>query len=116
MLSITGDQIQRLDDASYGRFEQRCVEFLRERFPELDAYASEPDLLASVRAGIASARFRGLQNGDDVVLYLYLRQLLGAGFDTGETPIGAAMNDASLAPSARVARAAELAAAQSEAA
>ena len=64
--------------------------------------------LSSVRAGIASARFQGLQSEDDVVLYLYLRQLLGAGFDArADTPVGLAMSDATLAPAARLQLAAE---------
>ncbi|MDD5296865.1 MAG: hypothetical protein PHU46_08135 [Rhodocyclaceae bacterium] len=78
-------------------FEQRCVQFLREEFPENAAMSGPRRELEAVRAGIQCAFLRDIRAEKDVVKYLYLRQLLGADFDTHPASggVSAILNDAS---------------------
>ena len=105
-LSVKSAQLDSVGDMQFAKFEQRCVDFLREHFPQLTAMTNPVRELESVRTGIQCGNFRGFTSEQDIVKYLYLRQLLGAGFEiSGTGSVAAIINDQSIPPEERLDRA-----------
>jgi len=82
MFTVRQFTMDALERHQLEAFERRCVKFLRDEFPENAAMCGPEEELAAVRAGIQSAFFRDISAERDVVKYLYLRQMLGADFDS----------------------------------
>jgi hypothetical protein len=102
-LSIRQAQLDSVGDIHLAKFEQSCLDFLREHFPQLAVMSSPAQELESVRSGIKSGILRGFSTEQDIVKYLYLRQLLGAGFDeNNKNWVAAIINDQNTPPEERL--------------
>ena len=110
-LSVKSAQLDSVGDVQFAKFEQRCMDFLREHFPQLAGMTSPARELDSVRSGIQCGNFRGFSSEQDIVKYLYLRQLLGAGFDvSGTGGVAAIINNQNIPHEERLDRAMDAAA------
>ncbi len=105
MFEFNPQMMDQIGSIQFDQFEKKCLGFLRENFPELEAIKDSPQELESVRGGIQMAGFRGFTEEADIAQYLYLRQLLGEAFDVGSNPISKCLHDYSVAPSQRISHA-----------
>lgn len=112
MLTLSPAQIDHLASRKLDLFEQRCLVYLAEQFPERAVLVEPEEALADVRLGIESASLCGCRTEGETVKFLYLRVLCGAHFDLdpANRPFFTVMNDGSLAIDERLDRALELAA------
>lgn len=81
MLTIREAQVQRLEQVQMLSFEERCLEFICEQFPEQLAMSGEEVMRERMRADIQRAFLQEISDEADVMKYLYLTNLLGADFD-----------------------------------
>lgn len=102
MIAFNQNQIDSLTSSREAQFEKRCVAFLREHFPHLASMSDTAGELAAVQAGIQFAGFRSFTSEVDIIKYLYLRQLLGAGFDASGNCLSVLINDHTLSTTERL--------------
>lgn len=81
MLTIREAQMQHLEQEQMLSFEQRCLEFIGDQFPEQLAMSGEEVMRERIRADIQRAFMQEISDEADVMKYLYLTNLLGADFD-----------------------------------
>lgn len=81
MLTIRRAQMQSLEAVQMRDFEDRCLAFINEQFPEQLAMSDEEALRDRIRADIQRAFIQDINYEPDVMKYLYLSNLLGANFD-----------------------------------
>jgi hypothetical protein len=81
MIRITDDQLDRMQTGQFGQFELRCQQFLRDEFPEIEVMSTPEQEMQAIRSGIYDAQFSDCRSEQDITGFLYLRQLLGAGFE-----------------------------------
>ncbi len=81
MIRITPDELDRMQTGKFGQFELRCQQFLRDEFPQIELMSTPDQELQAIRSGIYAAQFADCRSEQDIIGFLYLRQLLGAGFE-----------------------------------
>jgi hypothetical protein len=108
MFVFSPQTMDQIGSERFDQFEKKCIDFLRDQFPELMAIEGSLQELEAVRSGIQLAGFRGFSDEVDIAQFLYLRQLLGSGFDASDNPVGKCLNDLSLPASERMDRAMDL--------
>jgi hypothetical protein len=64
------------------RFEERMATHLRQTFPEPTAGMPQDELIALIRAGIATAGSYGLEYEDEIERYLDYMMIYGRAFDS----------------------------------
>ena len=92
----------QLNQAELDEFEARCQAYLREQFPQISMLSDPAKEVDALRAGIQVAGFRGFTTEVEIVKYLYLRQLLGAGFDASSNSVADILNNLNHEPEARL--------------
>jgi hypothetical protein len=108
MFVFNPQMMEQIGSVQFDQFERKCLDFLRDHFPELEVNKGSPQELEAVRSGIQMAGFRGFTEEADIAQYLYLRQLLGSGFDAGSNPVSQCLHDYNIPASERIERAMEL--------
>ncbi len=78
---IRKEQMTALSLGTEERFGDRLVAFLRQEFPEAAAQPLQ-ELKAAVQQQDTKARQYGLDNGQDIAVYVVTAWLLGEDFDT----------------------------------
>ena len=81
MLMIRETQVNRLESVQQASFEDRCLAFLTQQFPEQVAMSGEARIRERIRADTQRAFAQDITNEPDVMKYLYLTNLLGGDFD-----------------------------------
>jgi hypothetical protein len=74
-------QMDSLAIAVVTSFEDRCVAFVCEQFPEYLALFGEEGVRRTVRAQMQRGNLIGLETERDIIKYVYLSQVLGDDFD-----------------------------------
>ncbi|MCX8063179.1 MAG: hypothetical protein N3D16_11415, partial [Anaerolineales bacterium] len=81
MITIRQEQMHCLEEAQKYSFEERCLAFLSEQFPEQIAMFGENRMREQIHADIQRAFIQGIIDEPAVMKYLYLSNLLGSDFD-----------------------------------
>jgi len=82
MLKIRKTQMDSLSEAMLKQFEDRMVTHLRSACPEQTHDMPEPELRATIHAGIESAEKYGITSEVDIRRYLECVMVYGPNFDT----------------------------------
>jgi hypothetical protein len=82
LLVLRRAQIQAFERYVLRQFESSTRAVLRERWPERCAALGDDGLLAAIHDGIRHARRHGIASPPDVRTFIFLRFLLGDGFDS----------------------------------
>ena len=108
VLVVDERMIETFQLKMYADFEQQCLDFLHEHFPEFAITADRVCEFDSVRTGIQCSVQSGFITEVEIAKFLYLRQLLGHGFEhsPGASQV---LADARLDPEARLNRVLDLA-------
>jgi hypothetical protein len=106
MIRITPEQLDSMQTGQFGQFELRCQQFLHDEFPQMELMSSPEQEMQSIRSGIHAAQFADCRSEQDIVGFLYLRQLLGAGFESSvrNTVVSQIFQDQHLDISERIAQ------------
>lgn len=81
MLVIRRAQMQELERYVLRQFETDTRIALKERWPERCAELGEESLLAAIHDGVRHAQRHGIGSPPDIRRFIFLRFLLGDGFD-----------------------------------
>ena len=81
MLTIRQEQVEHLEVVQQANFEDRCLAFISEQFPQQMAMSGEERMRERMRADMQRAFAQEITDEPDVMKYLYLANLLGGDFD-----------------------------------
>jgi hypothetical protein len=107
MLIIRKEQMQVLEQAAFGGFEDRMVVHLQRFFPEQYAALDDDGMRETVRYGIEWAKSYSIVDERDVCRYIDLMIVFGRHFDTSPETLwaGRILNQESLTdPTSKVER------------
>jgi hypothetical protein len=106
MLVIRMEQLRAFEKARVERFVAAMIPRLRDEAPEVTGQASDEEIAALVRHGVARAAAYGLESAPQIAGYITCMTWLGPDFDTSpEHPWAAAiLGDASLGPEDKLSR------------
>ena len=81
MLTIRQAQFAQLEVVQQANFEERCLAFIGDQFPQQLAMSGEVRMRERIRSDMQRAFSQEISDEPDVMKYLYLANLLGSDFD-----------------------------------
>jgi hypothetical protein len=81
VISIAESQYRALERSTYRKFEDSCVVFIGEHFPDLSAVVGEDGVRKRIRTDLQRADLIGVNIEPAMMKYMYLSLLLGNNFD-----------------------------------